>query len=161
MFLIDCNWVELILPYKDRFWSQCHLPLYLSPHQPVSFFMLKFSMALVSSFLCSNIFIAFLIFWFCSLGFWIFEKTPEYLFMFPWMVRKEQRISYEWLLIKSEPVNVNFGKSLCSRIFWSGTLWLWRGSYVFWWNVKMFSEVEPFFQILKFEFGSCHLFQDL
>ena len=42
MFLSDCTWVEILLPYKDRFGSQCHLPLYLSLHQAVSFFMLNF-----------------------------------------------------------------------------------------------------------------------
>ena len=109
MFLIDCTWVELLLPHKDGFGPQCHLPLYLSPHQPVLFSMLKFSMALVSYFLCSNIFTGFPIFWFWIFRFWIFEKTSDCLFMFLLRVRKG-------------PANVNFGKSLCSRIFWSSAL---------------------------------------
>ena len=50
----------LLLSCKDCFEPQCHLPLYFSPHHPMSFFMLKFSMALVPSFLCSAIFVGFL-----------------------------------------------------------------------------------------------------
>ena len=51
MFLVDSTWVGLLLPSKDRFRPQCHLPFYLCPHQPVSFFMLEISMMLVSYFL--------------------------------------------------------------------------------------------------------------
>ena len=80
------------------------------------------------------------------LDFWILNiwKTSDCLFMFPLRVRKEQIISYEWLF-KSEQVYVNFGKSLCSRIFRSSTLKLWRGAYLFWWTIKLFSEMETFF----------------
>ena len=45
MFLIYCTWVELLFPYKDRFGSQCHLPLlsvqYLSSHHPGVIFHVK------------------------------------------------------------------------------------------------------------------------
>ena len=161
MFCINCTWVQLLLPYKDRFWPHCHLPLYLSPHQPVSFFILKFSMTLFSSFLCSNIFIGLLIFWFWIFGFWIFEKTSDCLFMFLLRVRKEQIIIYEWLLFKWEPVNANLSKHLCSRIFCSSTLY-----YNFkevltcsdeLWNCSL--KWRSFFQILKFEFGSSRFFR--
>ena len=116
-------------------------------------------MKLFSSFLCSNIFIGFPIILLWIFGFWIFEKTSDCLFMFTLRARKEQIISYEWLLFKSKPVNVNFSKSLCSRISWSTTLLLWGGTYFFWWYVKLLSEVDLFFQILKFEFGEFLSFQ--
>ena len=55
-------------------------------------------------------------------GFSIFQKTSDCLFMFSLRLRKKQIISCGWLLFKWEPVNVNFGKSLCSIFFWSSTL---------------------------------------
>ena len=114
------GWALIVI--QGSFWATVPPPLYLSPLQPMLFFMWKFSVALVSSFLCSNIYIVFLIVWFWIFGFRIFEKTSDCLFMFTLRVRKEQIIGYEWLLFKSEPVNIKFGKSLCSRIFWSSTL---------------------------------------
>ena len=80
MVLIDYTSIGLLLPCKDCFEPQCHLPPYLFPHHPMSFFMLKFSMTLVSSFVCSNSFIAFPIF-----EFWIFFdfeclKRPQIVF---------------------------------------------------------------------------------
>ena len=51
MFPIDCTWIGLLLPCKDHFRPQCRLSFYLCPHQPVSFFLLKISMTLVSYFL--------------------------------------------------------------------------------------------------------------
>ena len=46
-------------------------------------------------------------------GFLDFEylKRPKIVFMFPLRVRKEQVISYEWLLFKSEPVKVNLARA--------------------------------------------------
>ena len=111
MFLIDYAWVELLLPYKDRFRPQCHLPLYLSPSK----------------------------------------------FMFPLRVRNEQIISYEWLLLKSEPVNYNFGTS--AQEFSGLVLYNFEEVLTCSDVVKLFSEVEPFFQILKFEYGCSRFFR--
>ena len=62
-------------------------------------------------------FISFPTFWFWIFGFWMSQKTSDCLPIFPLRARKEQIISYEWLFSKSEPVNVYFGKCLCSIIF--------------------------------------------
>ena len=41
MLIIDCTWFGLLLPSKDRFKPQCHLPFYLCPRHPVSFLHVK------------------------------------------------------------------------------------------------------------------------
>ena len=73
--------------------------------------------------------------------------------MFPLRLRKKQIVSYEWLLFKSEPAILILAKASVKE-FSGVVLYLWRDTYLFWWIVKVFSEVEHFFQTLKFELGS-------
>ena len=86
--------------------------------------------------------------------FWIFQKISDCLFMFSLRLRKKQIISCEWLLFKWEPVNVNLAKASVQE-FSGLVLHNFKEvvSYLFWWTVKVFPKVEPFFQILKVEFG--------
>ena len=109
-FLIVCTWVELLLPCKDRFRPQCHLPLYFCPHHSVSFFMIKMSMALVSYFLCSTIFIDFP-FWI----FWIFNISEDLSFRFYVSSEAKEETNYQlWMVI----IQMRTSK----RLFWQKPL---------------------------------------
>ena len=84
IFLIACTWVELLLPCKDRFGPQCNLSHYLCRHHPVSCFMLKMSMMLVSYFICSNIFMGFPIWILDFLDFQYFRRPQIAFLCFLW-----------------------------------------------------------------------------
>ena len=61
MSLIDWTWVELLVPYKDYFGLQCHLPSTFLPSTRCHFHVKILND--VSSCLCSNILIFFFIWW--------------------------------------------------------------------------------------------------
>ena len=93
--------------------------------------------------------------------------------MFPLRLRKKQIVSYKWLLFKSESVNVNFGKSLCSRIFWCSTLSLKRYLPVLMncksvlWSGALFSNTEiwiwfqSFFRVFSLIFNKKKVIEQL
>ena len=130
LFLIDCTWVKLLLPYKDWF-STTVPPLPLNFPSPVGIiFQVKilsdvgFIFSLLKYFYrYPHIFI---------LDFWILNIWRDLgLSFYVSSEGKEGKIiCYVWLFFKSEPENINFSKSLCSTIFWSSTLKYWRSTYL-------------------------------
>ena len=68
MFLMDCTWVELLLPYKDPFRPQCHLSLNLFFNSSVIFHV-KILTNVSFIFPLLKCFIGFPIFWFWIFGF--------------------------------------------------------------------------------------------